>query len=108
MDWSDGLHLEYQGSIREIQEFSDKQGFDDTQKGLLQYTVVNAYQLDELTKSIYRLVQIMHETKNEENKSDEQNYWIFAGILGVMIINLVMVIAINMRKNEQNINMIRT
>ncbi|OXA38447.1 hypothetical protein Fcan01_26780 [Folsomia candida] len=89
-------------------EFSDKQGFDDTQKGLLQYTVVNAFQLDELTKSIDRLVQIMHEAKTEEGKSDGQNYWFFAGILGVMIINLVMIVATNMRKNEQNVNLIRT
>ncbi|OXA46657.1 hypothetical protein Fcan01_18839 [Folsomia candida] len=101
-------------------EFSDKQGFDDTQKGILQYIVVSAYQLEEMVKRLTAMVEeieknnaIMLEAGKEENKSDSNNYYLLAGILAVMSLNLAMCFMINMqaqaarRSNEQNVNIAR-
>jgi hypothetical protein len=103
-------------------EFAERQGFQtDVQKGnaLLQYTILNAYNMGEAIKVAHELLNraekstnLMDDFVKAEGKSDDYMLVAMIGIFVTLLINLVVVVKVaradsTTNQNQNNVNIAR-
>src|SRR5579863_701863 len=86
-------------------EFVEKQGLtNNVQEGILQYLVVNSFQLEELSKAISNLNLIMNKLETHESKSDSWQNFLLGGIMLSLALNCLVVIFFNVRNKHQHLS----